>query len=173
VAAGVPCIKLRNVTGQMLNLANCAHIPERLKDKFISAKKNDIIVTATGEGTAGRADIFLESKTYIVTGENILLRPKSGINPFYLLAMLRTEHVGKQLTRFVRGATGQTHLYWQDIANIQIPDADSVTQKACEVLFMKGAALRHQSDDQLASFKAKGESVLRDAATSKSGSGIV
>jgi restriction endonuclease S subunit len=153
----------------MLNLANCAHIPERLKDKFVAAKKNDIIVTATGEGTAGRADIFLESETYIVTGENILLRPKMDrVNPFYLLAMLRTDHVARQLTRFVRGATGQTHLYWQDIASIQIPNADTVTQKACEVLFMKGAELRQKSDEQLGLFKTKGESVLVESSSVES-----
>lgn len=164
IQEGVPCIKLRNVTGQMLNLANCAYIPERLRDKFVAAKKYDIIVTATGEGTAGRADIFIESGTYIVTGENILLRPyKDKINPFYLLAMLRAKLVAKQLTHFVRGATGQTHLYWQDIANIQIPDADEKVQEDCEKLFSEADGLRKQSDEQLKKLRERGESVFSKA----------
>lgn len=159
--SGVPCIKLRNVTGQMLSLANCAYVPERLKDKFIAAKKYDIIVTATGEGTAGRADIFIESGTYIVTGENILLRPKTEkINPFYLLAMLRAKLVAKQLVHFVRGATGQTHLYWQDIANIKIPDAGAKVQGDCETFFKEAAELRKQSDERLKKLRERGESVF-------------
>lgn len=161
VPEGVPCIKLRNVTGEMLNLSNCAYIPERLKDKFVAAKSKDIIVTATGEGTAGRADIFLESSTYIVTGENILLRPKlDRTNPFYLLAMLRTDHIAKQLTHYVRGATGQTHLYWHDIGNIEVPDADKKVQQECERLFKEAAELRKKSNDVLMRFKATGAAVM-------------
>lgn len=162
VSGGIPCIKLRNVTGQMLNLANCAHIPERLRDKYVAARKNDIILTATGEGTAGRADIFTEPGTYIVTGENILLRPKTEkVNPFYLLAMLRANLVAKQLTHFVRGATGQTHLYWQDIADVKIPNADEKIQEACENLYKEADDLRKQSDQRIKRLRERGESVFK------------
>lgn len=134
--SGIPCLKLRNVTGKTLNISNCDYVAERLGPSLVYAKANDLIITATGEGTAGRVDIFLETGRYIVTGENILLRPESGrINPFYLLAILRTEIMSMQLSRFVRGATGQTHLYWQDIEHIHIPLASPPVQGKCEELF--------------------------------------
>jgi hypothetical protein len=103
IEEGTPCIKLRNVTGKILNISNCDHIAESQSDEYVKAKKFDIIVTATGEGTAGRADIFLEDDTYIVTGENILLRSNtSKIDPFYLLGILRTDTIAKQLRHYVR-----------------------------------------------------------------------
>lgn len=135
---GVPCLKLRNVTGQTLNITNCDCIPEHLKPYFVEAQKYDILLTATGEGTAGRVDIFLESDSYVVTGESIILRPKlDRINPFYLLAMLRTAIISKQLTHFVRGATGQTHLYWRDIADIKVPEATEDMQREFETIFRR------------------------------------
>jgi type I restriction enzyme M protein len=150
VEEGVPCLKLRNVTGRVLNTTNCDFIPERLKPQFVTAKKYDIIITATGEGTAGRADIFLETGNYVVTGENILLRPDPAlINPFYLLAVLRTGLIAKQLTHFVRGATGQTHLYWQDIADIHIPKADSRVQEDCEAIFREAWKKRRLSAEKI------------------------
>lgn len=158
---GIPCIKLRNVTGSLLNVANCDRIPFRLKSGYTFAKRHDLIVTATGEGTAGRVDMFLESGEYIVTGESILLRPNAGlINPFYLLAVLRSGIVAKQLARYVRGATGQTHLYWNDIADIRIPPADDSLQDECERLFNQGDHLRRESDGLLMEFRRIGEKAL-------------
>ena len=138
VDEGIPCIKLRNITGKIMNTTNCDYISDRLLSRYVIARKYDIIITATGEGTAGRADIFIDKNLFIVTGENILLRPDiNKINPFYLLAMLRTDCVAKQLKCFVRGATGQTHLYWQDISNIRIPDAPPKIQKNFKAIFLK------------------------------------
>lgn len=150
VERGVPCLKLRNVTGRFLNITNYDFIPERIKNRYTTAKKYDILITATGEGTAGRADIFLELEAHVVTGEIILLRPRIDlINPFYLLAVLRTEIVSKQLTHFVRGATGQTHLYWQDIANIQVPETDKEIQEKCEHLYQKAWIKRRSAAEKV------------------------
>ena len=154
VEEGVPCLKLRNITGRVLNITNCDFIPERLKPQFVTAKKYDIIITATGEGTAGRTDIFLETGNYVVTGENVLLRPNRAlINPFYLLSMLRTNLIAKQLTHFVRGATGQTHLYWQDIADIRIPKANSKVQEDCEVIFREAWKKRRLAAEKITDAK--------------------
>lgn len=147
---GTPCLKLRNVTGRILNITNCDFIYPGITKNYIIAKKFDIILTATGQGTAGRTDLFLESGRYVVTGENILLRPNlEMINPFYLLAMLRTEIISQQLTHFVRGATGQTHLYWKDISKIRIPIAEKDTQLECERLFNDAWNFRRMTIDRV------------------------
>jgi hypothetical protein len=161
--AGVPCIKLRNVTGNFIDLIDCDYIPLRLKGKYVTAKKYDLIVTATGEGTAGRVDMFFDdSVPCVVTGENILLRPnKDGINPFYLLAALRTGVIAMQLRYFVRGATGQTHLYWHDIGNIQIPEASDDIQADCERMFRDADKVRRQAEKLLSEFRAKAEEAIR------------
>lgn len=152
---GTPCIKLRNVTGQFLNATNCDFVPARLQAKFVTAKKYDIIITATGEGTAGRCDIFLKDQPYIVTGENILFRPRlDRINPFYLLSVLRSKPVRNQLTQLVRGATGQTHLYWNDIASIRVPLADRPSQKECERLYLEAWKRRQQAAAHIQTAKA-------------------
>jgi hypothetical protein len=126
-----------------------------MKSQFVEAQKYDIVLTATGEGTAGRVDIFLESDSYVVTGENIVLRPKlDRINPFYLLAMLRTEIISKQLKHFVRGATGQTHLYWRDIANIKVPEITEDTQREFEAIFTKAWENRNSAAQEIREAKA-------------------
>jgi hypothetical protein len=138
---GVPCLKLRNVNGRILNTSNCDFVPFAISEEFVFARKGDIIVTATGEGTAGRVDVFVEDQPYIVTGESLLLRSR-GINPFYLVSILRAPFVTNQMLAGVRGATGQTHLYWQDIKNISIPSADARLQQEFEELYLRAWTLR-------------------------------
>jgi restriction endonuclease S subunit len=167
--SGVPCIKLRNVTGHFIDLTDCDYIPARLKSKYVTAKKHDLIITATGEGTAGRVDMFLDdSVPCVVTGENILLRPNPGrMNPFYLLAALRADLIALQLRHFVRGATGQTHLYWHDIREIEIPEAQENVQKGCQRIFLEAEEIRKRSEQLLAAFKRQAEDVMEHAAASR------
>jgi restriction endonuclease S subunit len=161
--SGVPCIKLRNVRGSFIDLTDCDYIPMRLKSKYVTAKKYDLVVTATGEGTAGRVDMFLDDKIpCVVTGENILLRPQSDlINPFYLLAALRADLISLQLRYFVRGATGQTHLYWHDIGKIEIPDADGDVQKECERILREADETRKKSEELLTAFRREAENAMK------------
>jgi hypothetical protein len=160
--SGVPCIKLRNVRGTFVDLTDCDYIPLRLKSKYVTAKKYDLIVTATGEGTAGRVDMFLDDKiACVVTGENILLRPQPDlINPFYLLAALRADLIALQLRCFVRGATGQTHLYWHDIGKIEIPEAAENVQKECERILREAEETRKKSEALLAAFTQEAENAM-------------
>lgn len=161
VNEGIPCIKLRNVRGSLLDLSDCDRIPAHLKSQYRLAERCDLVVTATGEGTAGRVDIFMEEDEYIVTGESILLRPnRDAINPFYLLAMLRASPIKAQLTHYVRGATGQTHLYWSDILDVWIPKADVAIQKKCEEVFTNALEARRKSDDLLAGLNRIAEDLL-------------
>jgi hypothetical protein len=152
---GVPCIKLKNVTGRVLELTDCDFVSERCSDRLTKARPEDIIITATGEGTAGRSDIFVEKEKYVVTGENLLLRPEvDALNPYCLQAMLRTDLVIEQLTTLVRGATGQTHLYWQDIQSIEIPVPDKETQQNCERLYRAAYSKRNEAKKRIAEAKA-------------------
>ncbi len=153
VDEGTSCLKLRNVTGTILNPTDCDCIPDKLRNQYVRARQKDILVTATGEGTAGRADIFIEPNYYIVTGENILIRPSS-INPFYLLAILRTQYISKQLSHFVRGATGQTHLYWQDIEIIKIPDTDDKIKEKCEHIYREAWSKRRAAREKILAAKS-------------------
>lgn len=145
--AGTRCVKLRNVRGSVLDMRNCDHISAVSAGEFISAEQFDLLVTATGEGTVGRVDIFTESVPGVVTGEVMLLRPRADkIDPFYLLAAMRTRIATLQLTKFVRGATGQTHLYWQDISAMPIPLVDKGEQKAIRLLIEKAIKLQRQAE---------------------------
>lgn len=147
---GISVLKLRNITGRILNITNCDFVPERLKTKFIYGRPLDIVLTATGEGTAGRVDILIDSGQFIITGESILLRPMPAeVNPFYLLAMLRTDLIRLQLTHYVRGATGQTHLYWRDIREIKIPLVDKPTQDSFEEVYREAWKKRRQAAKDL------------------------
>ncbi len=82
------------------------------------------------------------------------------INPFYLLATLRTDLIALQLRTFVRGATGQTHLYWHDIGKIEIPEAPDGIQKNFERIFREADETRKRSEQLLASFRGQAGDIL-------------
>lgn len=122
IRSGTPALKLKNITDFFLNWDDVEHIPKRLYKKFFQPKIGDILITATGEGTIGRVNLFEEPIECIVTGEIIVARVKEDkVNSYYLLGYLKTRYGKPQLIRFARGATGQTHLYSKDVRKIQVP----------------------------------------------------
>ena len=119
---GVPVIKLKNITDYFIDLNDTSFIPDRLYPNYIQPKEEDILITATGEGTIGRVGIFKNSIKCIVTAEVMIARvKKEKINPCFLFCYLRSRHGKPLIIRFVRGSTGQTHLYSKDVKFISVP----------------------------------------------------
>lgn len=134
--SGIPALKLKNITNSFINWNDIDFIPKRLYKNFFHPRMKDVLITATGEGTIGRANIYEEKRECIVTGEIIVARPKPNkINPYYLLTYLRSKFGRPQLIRFARGATGQTHLYSKDVKRIPVPiQSNSLQEKMEELL---------------------------------------
>lgn len=119
---GIPVIKLKNITDYFIDLNDTSFIPEHLYSNYIQPKEGDILITATGEGTIGRVAIFKNNIKCIVTAEVMIVHVKKGkINPYFLFSYLRSKYGKPLIIRFVRGSTGQTHLYSKDVRFISVP----------------------------------------------------
>lgn len=144
---GIPVIKLRNITNYFLQLKNVDFIPENSYQDFLQPKTQDILITATGEGTIGRVGIFEDGIKCIVTGEVMIVRTIR-INPYFLFTYLRS-HSGKyQIERFARGSTGQTHLYAKDVALIPVPIVSEQIEKKIEALVKQAHRKKKLADEK-------------------------
>jgi len=148
IYSGIPVLKLKNITDYFIDWGDVSFVPVRLYSNLFQPQKEDLLITATGEGTIGRVNIFDEDKKCIVTGEVMIVRPNpQKVNPYFLLPYLRCKYGKPQLIRFVRGATGQTHLYSKDIKQILVPIPSKSFQEHIEKL-VKEAHDKNKLGDQ-------------------------
>ncbi|HOK17576.1 MAG TPA: restriction endonuclease subunit S [Candidatus Paceibacterota bacterium] len=145
--AGIPVIKLKNVSNYFLQLKDTDFIPQSYYEEFVQPKTGDILITATGEGTIGRVGIFENGIKCVVTAEVMLVRAEN-INPYFLLAYLRSPDVRYQLERFARGSTGQTHLYSKDVALIPVPQVSGKIQIEVEKLVKQAHQKKKLADEK-------------------------
>jgi restriction endonuclease S subunit len=146
---GVPVIKLKNITDYFIDLNDTSFIPDRLYPNYIQPKEEDILITATGEGTIGRVGIFKNSIKCIVTAEVMIARvKKEKINPCFLFCYLRSRHGKPLIIRFVRGSTGQTHLYSKDVKFISVPIPPKSFQDKIEKIVKEAYEKRNSADQK-------------------------
>lgn len=123
VESGVPIIKLRNVTGRGINWDT-----DFVDDEFfqrnteLHIRRNDILLTSTGDGTIGRVDLYDKNENLIPDGHvtAIRIRNTKELFPYYLLSYLRSKLGQAQIERQTVGCTGQTELNDPDINKILI-----------------------------------------------------
>lgn len=111
---------VENVTGSGLS-GHSDHVEVANGETKGFLRKFDILITSTGTGSTGRSDIFIEDIPAVTDGELTTVRAKSEKVAYYILAYLKTEYAGRQLTRLEKGSSGQIHLYPLEIADILIP----------------------------------------------------
>lgn len=147
---GIPVIKVRNVTGQGIDFdTDYAPDNENIRQECARAlvKKNDILITSTGEGTIGRIDVYkLPKEDAIVDSHITVCRLRKGVHLRYVVEFLRSEYGQIQMLRHVSGSTGQTELLIDHIKSLKIPLPSIGIQKAI-VAQMEGA--RKTQDDLL------------------------
>jgi len=149
IDSGIPVLKLKNITDYFIDWSEVSFVPERLYSNLFQPKKGDLLITATGEGTIGRVNIFDEDKKCIVTGEVMIVRPNpQKVNPYFLLTYLRCKYGKPLLIRFVRGATGQTHLYSKDVKQILAPIPPPSFQEHVERLVKEAHEKRKLADQR-------------------------
>lgn len=130
---GIPILKVRNVTGTGIDFDTdfAPDTPAILAEcSRALVHKNDVLVTSTGEGTIGKVDIYNYDDPAIADGHVTICRLKDGINPYYVLEYLRSEHGQIQILRHVSGSTGQTEFLIGHVKSLRIPLPDSETQAA-------------------------------------------
>jgi type I restriction enzyme M protein len=121
---GIPILKVRNITGRGIDLdTEYAPNTEKIREDCAEAivQQNDVLITCTGEGTIGRADVYPYKDIAIADGHVSICRLGPGIDPWYVLEYLRSEHGQIQMLRHISGSTGQTELLRQYVKGLRIP----------------------------------------------------
>lgn len=122
-AEGIPILKVRNVTGQGIDLdTEYAPDTEAIRTECARALvvKGDILITSTGEGTIGRVDLYSYDEPAIADGHIAICRLRPGANLGYFVEFLRSEYGQIQMLRHVSGSTGQTELLIEHIKSLRI-----------------------------------------------------
>ena len=102
-------------------LWDCDYVDADLEQTDSILQKNDLLITSTGTGSTCRVDIYNEVQPAITDGHITVIRPKSNISPYFLLAYLRTEYGKRQLLRMERGTSGQIEIYADDVKKLLVP----------------------------------------------------
>ena len=128
---GIPILKVRNITGAGVDLDTefAPDTQETMAEcERALVKKDDVLITSTGEGTIGKIDIYPYEEPAIVDGHVSICRLKNEISSEYLAEYLRSEHGQVQLLRHVSGSTGQTELLKGNLGSVLVPVPDEGAQ---------------------------------------------
>jgi len=99
--------------------------------KALKIKNGDVLINGTGVGTIGRAAPYLHNQDAIPDNHVTVLRSKKGsIDPVYLSVFLNSLAGQYQVNKWLRGSSGQTELYPNDIAQFIIWIAPDEIQKS-------------------------------------------
>jgi type I restriction enzyme M protein len=130
VEDGAFTIKVGNLTGQGIdwiprdrNFVN----RDKLKPQHL-LEKGDIVLTSSAHNKkyiAQKVDIFVggpkfQSEPITFVGEVMRVRVKEGVDPFLVLAWLRSREVREAIQECVRGQTA--HLHGSDIMDVVVPE---------------------------------------------------
>jgi len=153
---GVLVLKSVNIGNHFLEKTRFSYTKEDFyqKNKKFNPKDEEIILTSTGEGTIGRAIMFLPQiygiDKCLVTEKVTILRNIDGqkISPYYLLAFLWSKYGKPQLEMYNRGSTGRTELYPKDIAKVVIILPEWNIQKEIEELVKQAHQKKKLADEK-------------------------
>jgi len=167
VDAGPAIIKVRNVTGRGIDWET-----EFVEQGFFNEnedlhlKKDDIVLTSTGDGTIGRADIFDGEREAMPDGHVTILRVKEAyrIEPIFLPYYLQSVYGQTQIERGITGSTGQTELTEPNIRAIQVVfPKTSERQVECVSKAHEGITNARRSETQIDQELVKIEELLQKA----------
>ena len=124
VSAGVPILKVRNVTSEEINWDTDFVLPQFYENNTKSHLQNgDVLTTTTGLGTIGRVDLFSHGRAPAMTDGHVTtlrLRTPKQMAPDFLVHYLRSPLGQMQMERYTVGCTGQTELNDGDLALVQV-----------------------------------------------------
>ncbi len=123
-ADGIPILKVRNVTGNGINL-DTEFAPDTDETRAACVRslvrQNDLLITSTGEGTIGKVDIWPYEDEAIADSHISICRLLPDVNLRYVVEFLRSEYGQIQMLRFVSGSTGQTELLIEHVRSLLVP----------------------------------------------------
>lgn len=118
---GIPYLRIRNVTGNGLDLMDCVRVPAKYARSI--PMKGDIVFTVTG--TIGKMGLVVD-EVFVPSGQVVILRCKEGIDPEKLMKFLSKEEVRAQINGMTSGNVIR-HLPRSSLSIIKV-DKDAIKE---------------------------------------------
>jgi len=128
------------------------------EERFFPLMNGDVLVSSIGDGSIGKVHLFESGNQYATVSEVTVIR-QNVVPPAYLAAFLHGRFGQLQIQRQTTGATGQLHLYPEDLGRIYVPFGFKVLENRIADTFRAGMAFR----DRSRLFDIEAESLLLDA----------
>jgi type I restriction enzyme M protein len=122
VGETVPVLKTTDVQNSRIDWGRCRRVSDVALREYRAAqtRRDDLILTCTGEGSWGRASIVNADKAW-ADGHLAIVRVDGRmVDPYAVLAFLWSEYGLMQFGQRMRGSTRQTEIYPRDIEKIRI-----------------------------------------------------
>jgi type I restriction-modification system DNA methylase subunit len=165
-ADGIPILKVRNVTGNGINL-DTEFAPDTEETRSTCGRSlvlnNDLLITSTGEGTIGKVDVWPYGDEGVADSHISICRLKPEVNLRYVLEFLRSEYGQIQMLRFVSGSTGQTELLIEHVRSLLIPMPEPAVQQGIVDQMDQAREEVAQLVEQADQFRADGANRLATA----------
>lgn len=117
-------------------------------------KKNDILISSIGQGSIGKIQLFRSEGDFATVSEVTVVRVK-GFSAACVAAFLASRYGQAQIERYITGATGQLHLYPNDVERILLPDFSQSFQSRISRIYDRQAA--EHAASQSSQGQAEGE----------------
>lgn len=163
---GIPVLKVANVTGKGINWET-DYVDEEfyLKNPALNVKADDVLLTSTGDGTIGRADMTewkdKDVQKAIPDGHVTIIRRKAEsqnkVLPRFLLYYLRSGLGQMQMERLTTGSTGQTELNETDLRTLKVALPTDANMQG------ENIALTLEYEKQASQFEGKTDEMLAQA----------
>lgn len=127
---GLPVVNSKHVTNSEVRL-NDGNRLALANSRTLKIKKGDVLINGTGVGTIGRTAPYLHDQEAIPDNHVTVLRPKKhSIDPVYLSVFLNSLAGQYQVSKWLRGSSGQIELYPNDIAQFLVWIAPDEIQRS-------------------------------------------
>lgn len=104
----------------------------RVSDAFFEAnegahvRRGDVLVTATGFGSMGKAAVYDRDEPALVDGHVAIVRTDERYDPYFLSAFLRSAAGAVQFDRWFSGSSGQIEMPSGDLERFEVPSPEAV-----------------------------------------------
>lgn len=102
-------------------------------------EKDDILISSIGQGSIGKIQLFRSDGDFATVSEVTVVRVM-GYSAACVAAFLASKYGQAQIERYVTGATGQLHLYPNDVDRILVPDFSQNFQSRISCIYDRQAA---------------------------------
>lgn len=103
----------------------------RVSDEFFEAnpgaqiQRGDVLVTATGFGSMGKAAVYDRDESAVVDGHVAIVRTNTTYDPYFLASLFRSGVGAVQFDRWFSGSSGQIEMPSGDLERFEVPSPEA------------------------------------------------